>query len=71
MHGRDRTEAIARMVRALDESVFEGVPTSIPFHQAVLAHPVFRDGEANTRFLEEHGAHLLEAMHVRAKAEEA
>jgi acetyl-CoA carboxylase biotin carboxylase subunit len=71
VHGRDRTEAIARMVRALDESVFEGVPTSIPFHKAVLAHPVFRDGEATTRFLEEHGAHLLEAMHVRAKAEEA
>jgi acetyl-CoA carboxylase biotin carboxylase subunit len=71
VHGRDRMEAIARMVRALEESVFEGVPTSIPFHQAVLAHPVFRDGEATTRFLEEHGAHLLEAMHVRAQAEEA
>jgi acetyl-CoA carboxylase biotin carboxylase subunit len=71
VHGRDRTEAIARMVRALEESVFEGVPTSIPFHQAVLAHPEFQAGTATTRFLEEHGAHLLEAMHVRAKAEEA
>ena len=71
VHGRDRTEAIARMVRALEESVFEGVPTSIPFHQAVLAHPEFQDGKATTRFLEEHGDHLLEAMHVRAKAEEA
>jgi len=71
VHGRDRTEAIARMVRALDESVFEGVPTSIPFHLAVLAHPTFRQGQATTRFLEEHGAQLLEAMHVRAQAEQA
>ena len=71
VHGRDRTEAIARMVRALEESVFEGVPTSIPFHLAVLAHPVFRQGRATTRFLVDHGAPLQEAMHVRAQAEEA
>ncbi len=71
VHGRDRTEAIARMVRALEESVFEGVPTSIPFHLAVLAHPEFKAGRATTRFLEEHGAELLEAMHVRAQAEQA
>lgn len=71
VHGRDRTEAIARMVRALEESVFEGLPTSIPFHLAVLAHSEFRDGRATTSFLEEHGAQLLEAMHVRAKTEQA
>jgi len=71
VHGRDRTEAIARMVRALEESVFEGVPTSIPFHLAVLAHPVFQQGRATTRFLAEHGALLQEAMDVRAQAEEA
>jgi acetyl-CoA carboxylase biotin carboxylase subunit len=71
VHGRDRTEAIARMVRALEESVFEGVPTSIPFHLAVLAHPVFQQGRATTRFLAEHGAPLQEAMNVRAQAEEA
>ncbi len=70
VHGRDRTEAIARMVRALEESVFEGVPTSIPFHLAVLAHPGFRDGTATTRFLEDHGVQLQEAMHVRAQAAE-
>ncbi len=71
VHGRDRTEAIARMVRALEESVFEGVPTSIPFHLAVLSHPVFRSGSVTTRFLEEHGAELLEAMHVRAENQES
>ncbi|MBD3221766.1 acetyl-CoA carboxylase biotin carboxylase subunit [bacterium] len=71
VHGRDRTEAIARMVRALEESVFEGVATSIPFHLAVLAHPEFREGRVTTRFIDDHGVQLREAMHVRAKAEEA
>jgi acetyl-CoA carboxylase biotin carboxylase subunit len=71
VHGRDRTEAIARMVRALEESVFEGVSTSIPFHLAVLAHPEFREGRVTTRFIDDHGVQLLEAMHVRAQAEEA
>jgi acetyl-CoA carboxylase biotin carboxylase subunit len=71
VHGRDRTEAIARMVRALEESVFEGIKTSIPFHLAVLAQPGFREGRATTRFLEDHGVQLQEAMHVRAKAAEA
>ena len=71
VHGRDRTEAIARMVRALEESVFEGVATSIPFHLAVLAQPGFREGRVTTRFLEDHGVQLQEAMHVRAKAAEA
>ena len=71
VHGRDRTEAIARMVRALEESVFEGVATSIPFHLAVLAQPEFRAGTITTRFLEDHGVQLQEAMHVRAQAAEA
>jgi len=70
VHGRDRTEAIARMVRALEESVFEGVATSIPFHLAVLAQPEFRAGTITTRFLEDHGVQLQEAMHVRAQAAE-
>jgi len=49
--GRDRHEAIARMQRALGEFTIAGVPTTIPFHQAVLAHAAFRDGEATTTFL--------------------
>jgi acetyl-CoA carboxylase, biotin carboxylase subunit len=71
VHGRDRTEAIARMVRALEESVFEGVATSIPFHLAVLAHPEFRQGRVTTRFIDDHGVQIREAMHVRARAEDA
>lgn len=71
VHGRDRREALARMVRALEESVFEGVPTSIPFHLAVLAHPEFRAGRVTTRFLEEHLETLKEGMIGRQKAEQA
>jgi acetyl-CoA/propionyl-CoA carboxylase biotin carboxyl carrier protein len=52
--GRDREEAIARMRRALGEFTIEGVATTIPFHQNVMAHEVFANGEATTAFLAEH-----------------
>ena len=69
-HGKDREEAVARMRRALDECVFEGLPTSTPFHQEVLKNPVFLEGKATTRFLEEELSHLQEGLRVRAKSEE-
>jgi len=34
-HGRDRDEAIARIQRALEEFIIEGIKTTIPFHQLV------------------------------------
>jgi len=49
--GRTRQEAISRMSRALDDFVIEGLPTTIPFHQNLLAHPAFVAGEATTAFL--------------------
>ncbi|MBI4876044.1 MAG: acetyl-CoA carboxylase biotin carboxylase subunit [Acidobacteria bacterium] len=51
-HGRDRNEAIARMSRALEMFVVEGIHTSIPLHQRILADPDFRAGDLDTRFLE-------------------
>jgi acetyl-CoA carboxylase biotin carboxylase subunit len=52
----DRAEAVERMIRALGEFRIEGkgVQTTIPFHQKVFAHPVFRSGHFTTGFLEEH-----------------
>ncbi len=50
-HGRDRTEAIARMKRALDMFVVEGIYTSIPLQQRILTHPDFVAGKIDTGFL--------------------
>ncbi len=55
--GEDRTEAIERARRALDEYVVTGIPTVIPFHKAVLRDDAFvGDGQsfdAYTRWIEE------------------
>jgi acetyl-CoA carboxylase biotin carboxylase subunit len=48
-----RNEAIARMQRALDEYVIEGLETTIPFHQRLLSHEGFIRGETYTRFLQD------------------
>jgi acetyl-CoA carboxylase biotin carboxylase subunit len=45
VHGRDRQEAVARMRRALAETVVEGVKTTIPFHLRLLTHPAFLQGQ--------------------------
>lgn len=50
-HGRDRAEAIARMQRALEETIVEGIPTTIPFHQAILKDANFRSGQIHINFL--------------------
>ena len=48
-----REEAITKMQRALDEYIIEGVKTTIPFHQKLMAHERFRSGDFTTKFLEE------------------
>jgi acetyl-CoA carboxylase biotin carboxylase subunit len=50
-YGSDRTEAIARMRRALDMFVVEGIYTSIPLHRKILDHPDFAAGHLDTGFL--------------------
>jgi acetyl-CoA carboxylase, biotin carboxylase subunit len=52
VHGRDRAEAIARMRRALEMFVVEGIKTSIPLHQRILAAADFEAGRLDTHFLE-------------------
>ncbi len=51
VHGSDRAEAIARTRRALDMFVVEGIQTSIPLHQRIMAHPDFASGNLDTGFL--------------------
>jgi acetyl-CoA carboxylase biotin carboxylase subunit len=53
-----REAAIARMQRALDEFVIEGIVTTIPFHQRLLRHEGFIRGETHTRFLQEEAVAL-------------
>ena len=50
-YGHDRSEAIARMKRALSTFVVEGIHTSIPLHQRILADPDFLRGCFDTNFV--------------------
>lgn len=52
--GRDRTEAIERMKRALWEYKITGIKTNIPFHEVVMNNRYFVKGEYTTHFIEEH-----------------
>jgi acetyl-CoA carboxylase biotin carboxylase subunit len=55
VHGRDRKEAIARMRRALSMFIVEGIYTSIPLHQKILADPDFVAGRFDTNFIKRYG----------------
>ncbi len=52
VHAEDRATAIARMSRALHEFMIEGVATTAPLVQAVMANAHFGAGQYNTHFLE-------------------
>jgi acetyl-CoA carboxylase biotin carboxylase subunit len=51
VHGSDRDEAIRRMERALEMFIIEGIATSIPVHERIMADPDFRAGRFDTNFL--------------------
>jgi acetyl-CoA carboxylase biotin carboxylase subunit len=53
VHANDRSSAIARMHRALSETVVEGVKTTIPYHLKLLADPAFVAGESTLARLEQ------------------
>ena len=50
--GKDRSEAIARMSRALEMFAVEGIYTTIPLHRRILADPDFLAGKFDTKFME-------------------
>jgi acetyl-CoA carboxylase biotin carboxylase subunit len=50
--GADRTQALARLRRAIDEYQVTGVKTTLPFHRDLITHPEFVAGHLETRFLE-------------------
>jgi len=51
--GEDRSEAITRMKRALEECIIVGLPTTIAFHQHILDDPRFVGGELHTGLVAE------------------
>ena len=55
VHGADRAECIARLCRALEEFVVDGVDTTLPLHRRILSEPAFREGNYDIHWLE----HLL------------
>jgi acetyl-CoA carboxylase biotin carboxylase subunit len=52
VHGKDRAEAMARMQRALDMFVVEGIHTTIPLHRGIFQDEEFREGKFDTKFME-------------------
>jgi acetyl-CoA carboxylase biotin carboxylase subunit len=52
--GKNRTEAIERMKRAIDEYRIKGVKTTLPFGKFVLNHPNFISGDIDTHFVEKY-----------------
>ena len=51
-HGKDRDEAIARMSRALEMFIVEGIHTTIPLHRRIMENSDFRAAEFDTKFME-------------------
>jgi acetyl-CoA carboxylase biotin carboxylase subunit len=70
--GEDRSQAIARMARALGEYEVRGIKTSIPFFRWLLADPSFREGRFDTttldRLLQTRAGHPF--LDISAEAQE-
>jgi acetyl-CoA carboxylase, biotin carboxylase subunit len=52
VHARTRDLAIARMKRALEAMVIEGIQTTVPLHLKIMDDPRFRTGDIGTDFME-------------------
>ena len=52
VHAKNRSRAIIRMQRALEEIIIVGPKTTIPYHQAIMGDDNYKSGEFNTGFLE-------------------
>ncbi len=52
VHGRDRPEALARLSRALGELIIDGVETTVPLFDLLLAEPDIQSGDYNIHWLE-------------------
>ncbi|MFA6082974.1 acetyl-CoA carboxylase biotin carboxylase subunit [Mucilaginibacter sp.] len=53
-HGKDRMEAIERMIRAIDEYTITGITTTLGFGKFVMQHEAFTSGNFDTHFVKKH-----------------
>lgn len=53
-HGKDRTEAIQRMVRAIDDYQISGCETTLPFCKWAIQHEAFVSGQFDTHFVKKY-----------------
>jgi acetyl-CoA carboxylase, biotin carboxylase subunit len=53
VHGRDRTEAIERLRRSLDEIIIDGIETTTELFNLLLNEPDIKNGDYNIHWLEE------------------
>ena len=51
VHGQNRKEAIAKMQRALEETVIDGIDTNIDFLLKIIENPHFKEGSFDTSFI--------------------
>lgn len=74
VHAENRSSAIIRMKRALNEFFIEGIKTTIPFHLEVLNHKDFQAGKYSTKFIEKKllfDANGKQVEKVKCESEEA
>jgi len=53
-YGKDRTEAISRMIKAIEDFEIEGIYTTLPFGKFVMEHPAFVAGNFDTHFVKKY-----------------
>jgi len=63
--GANRQKALDRMHRALSEYIIRGIHTTIPVCRAIMKDPVFRQGGATTKYLEDFFERTPEGTLVR------
>lgn len=56
-YGKDRTEAIERMIRAIDEYQITGIQTTLAFGKYVMQHEAFISGKFDTHFVSKYFRH--------------
>jgi len=67
-YGKDRTEAIERMIRAIDEYKITGIQTTLAFGKFVMKHEAFISGKFDTHFV---GKYFLPEYLISENEEEA